>query len=144
MWIISVLARPGTPIKQAVAAGEDRDQELFEHRVLADDHLGHLGLQLGERVLQALDGRDVVFILQGPLSGWCRSHALLSYLDLDAQRPDALDVARIAPRGSSLNVTSEIVVGNTNRSISAPSVRRRTITGIVTRVAVFRNRPHLG
>ena len=60
VWIISVLARPGHADQQAVAAGEDRDQQLLEHRVLADDHLAHLGLQAGERVLEALHGGQVV------------------------------------------------------------------------------------
>ena len=100
-----------------MAAGEDRDQQLLEDRVLADDDLGHLGLELGERVLQALDGGEVVFVLQGCRAG-CESLTHVPpiwSLELNAQMP--LDVARIAPRGSSLNVTSEIVVGNTNRWI---------------------------
>ena len=75
MWIISVLARPGHPDQEAVAPGEDRDQELLEHRVLAHDDLGHLGLQLRERILQALDGRDVVFSAR-LRSGWV-AHACL-------------------------------------------------------------------
>ena len=58
--ISSVLARPGTPIEQAVAAGEDGDQQLLDHRVLADDHLAHLGLQEAERLLEALHGGQVV------------------------------------------------------------------------------------
>ena len=38
----SVLAVPGMPGDQAVAAHEQGDQHLFEHLVLADDHLAHL------------------------------------------------------------------------------------------------------
>ena len=40
--IISVLARPGHADQQAVAAGEERDQQLLEDLLLADDHLAHL------------------------------------------------------------------------------------------------------
>ena len=37
----SVLARPGTPCKQQVAAGEQRDQEPLDDHVLADHHGPH-------------------------------------------------------------------------------------------------------
>ena len=39
------LGQPGHADQQAVAAGEDRDQQLLEDGVLADDHLGHLRLE---------------------------------------------------------------------------------------------------
>ena len=54
------LGQAGHADQQAVAAGEDRDQQLLEHRVLADDHLAHLGLEPGERVLETLHGGQVV------------------------------------------------------------------------------------
>ena len=36
---MSVLARPGTPIEQGVAAAEDRHEQLLDHLLLADDDL---------------------------------------------------------------------------------------------------------
>ena len=36
---VSVLASPGTPIDQAVAAGEQADQHLLDHLLLTDDDL---------------------------------------------------------------------------------------------------------
>ena len=35
--IVSVLARPGTPFEEHVAAGQQADEDPLEHRVLADD-----------------------------------------------------------------------------------------------------------
>ena len=40
----SVLARPGRAGDQAMAAGEQRDQDLLDDLLLADDDLGQLGL----------------------------------------------------------------------------------------------------
>ncbi len=40
--IISVLASPGTPSSRQWLAAEERDQQLFDHLVLADDHLREL------------------------------------------------------------------------------------------------------
>jgi hypothetical protein len=36
--IVRVLARPGTPSRSRVAAGQQADEDPLEHRVLADDH----------------------------------------------------------------------------------------------------------
>ena len=38
----SVFASPGTPVMQAVAAGEERDQHLLDDVVLSDDDLAEL------------------------------------------------------------------------------------------------------
>src|SRR5262249_40103633 len=119
------------PDQQAVAPGKYRDQQLFEDRMLTDDDLGHLALQLRERVLQAFDSRDVVLLLQGFWRAGI-AHARFSYLDLEPNAHMPEEVARSAPRGSSLNVISEIAVGKTSRSISAPSLGRRTKSGMVT------------
>ena len=73
------LGQSGHADQEAVAAGEDRDQQLFEHPVLADDDLGHLALQLGERILQAFDGHDVVFFLQGCPPDLARSRLILLF-----------------------------------------------------------------
>ena len=48
--------------QQAVAAGEDGDEQLLEDRVLADDDLAHLVLELVEGVLEPLDGGEVVVL----------------------------------------------------------------------------------
>ena len=42
MLTSSVLASPGTPTSSDVAAGEERDQQLLDHLVLADDDLADL------------------------------------------------------------------------------------------------------
>ena len=63
---VRVLARPGTPFEQDVAAREQRHQQALEHRVLAD----HDALELVHRLLEAQAGvglgRDLVAVhLQG-------------------------------------------------------------------------------
>ena len=56
----SVLARPGHAGDQAVAAGEERDQDLIDHRVLPDDDLADLGEDALAAARDALgDRRDV-------------------------------------------------------------------------------------
>ena len=54
------MARPGTPIEQRVAAGEDGDEDLVDHLLLADDPLGHLAPKPRDGVDQALELLDVV------------------------------------------------------------------------------------
>jgi hypothetical protein len=44
----SVLPRPGTPSSRQWPAGEQADQQLFDHRVLADDRLGDRAAQRGQ------------------------------------------------------------------------------------------------
>ena len=46
--------------QQAVAAGEDGDEQLLEDALLADDDLAQLGLEPGEAVVEPLDGGEVV------------------------------------------------------------------------------------
>ena len=58
-----------------MASGEDRDQQFFEHVLLADDHLAHLGLEPGESILEPLD-RGQILVLQG-LAGNLFGHARL-------------------------------------------------------------------
>ena len=70
------LGQAGHADQQAVAPGEDRDQQFLEDRVLAHDDLGHLGLEPGECILQALDGGEVVFTLKG-FNRVCVAHACL-------------------------------------------------------------------
>ena len=41
----SVFARPGHAAQQAVTAGEERDQNLANDALLADDRLGELGFE---------------------------------------------------------------------------------------------------
>ncbi len=57
---IRVLASPGTPIEQGVAAGEDGGQDPVDDVFLAHDALGHLALEPGDRADQALELLDVV------------------------------------------------------------------------------------
>ena len=50
---VSVLARPGHALEQHVAAGQERDEQALEHRLLADDHaldLEQRGLERGVRL----------------------------------------------------------------------------------------------
>ena len=56
-------------------------KQLLEDGVLADDDLGHLGLELGERVLETLDGREVGVILQRLRLDLCVAHALASRVE---------------------------------------------------------------
>ena len=57
---MSVLASPGTPIEQGVAAGQDRGQDPVDHVLLAHDALGHLALEPGDGADQPLQLLDVV------------------------------------------------------------------------------------
>ena len=66
--------------QQTMSAGEDGDQELFQDRVLTHDHLGHLGLKFGERILQTLDGGEIIFALKG-FDRVCVAHACLPVAD---------------------------------------------------------------
>ena len=77
------LGQAGHADQQAVPAGEDRDQQLLEDRVLADDDLGHLALELGERVLEPLDGGEVV-VLERLAGAFRRSRADLPWSDSHA------------------------------------------------------------
>ena len=53
---IRVLASPGTPIEQAVAAGEQADQQLLDDLLLADDDLVDLAAeQLAGRCTRCTD-----------------------------------------------------------------------------------------
>ena len=52
---ISVLASPGTPIKQRVPAGEQADRQPLDHVVLADDHPAQLLAQPGIGIPQMID-----------------------------------------------------------------------------------------
>ena len=54
--IISVLARPGHAFQQAMAAAEERDQQLFDDVVLADDDLRKLIEDLLAGLAQLTDG----------------------------------------------------------------------------------------
>ena len=54
------LGQAGDADEEAVAAGEDGDQELLDDLSLADDDLAHLGLEALEGVAEAFDGGDVV------------------------------------------------------------------------------------
>ena len=56
----SVLARPGTPSKQGVAAGEDGDQDLFDDVALADDHFRQFLADTVVGLFAAFDGSQVV------------------------------------------------------------------------------------
>ena len=60
---ISVLARPGHADQQAVAAGEDRGQELLDHLVLADDDLAQFGDHDVARVTELVEK------LRDPIAG---------------------------------------------------------------------------
>jgi len=53
------LGQPGHADEQAVAAGQDREQELLQHIPLADDHLGRLGEQFTAGRGQPFDGGEV-------------------------------------------------------------------------------------
>ena len=53
--ISSVLARPGHAAQQAVAAGEERDQDLVDDALLADDDLGELALEPAGQLRHALE-----------------------------------------------------------------------------------------
>ena len=43
VFTVSVLARPGHALEQAVAAGQQADQHALDHVALADDDLADLG-----------------------------------------------------------------------------------------------------
>ena len=54
------LGQAGHADQEAVAAGEDRDQELVDDLVLADDHLRHLVLERAEGLDEALRAGQIV------------------------------------------------------------------------------------
>ena len=51
------LGQPRHAFQQAVPAAEERDQQLFDHLVLADDHLRQLLLDLPASLLQTMKSR---------------------------------------------------------------------------------------
>ena len=51
----SVFARPGHAAQQAVAAGEERDQDLADDALLPDDGLGELALEPAGHLGDALE-----------------------------------------------------------------------------------------
>ncbi len=53
------LGQAGHADEQAVAAGEDGDQQLFEHALLADDDLVHLAGDAAIAVVEPFDGGQV-------------------------------------------------------------------------------------
>ena len=78
--ISSVLARPGTPSKQRVPAGEHRDQHLLDHVVLADDDFRQLVAQAVIGLLAPLHRGDIVGV------------GLVGHVDLQYS-PDIVDEA---------------------------------------------------
>ena len=63
------MASPGTPIKQHMAAGEEPDEQLLDHVVLADDDLADLGPEPLIFVRQGGDRLAVVRLGMGGISG---------------------------------------------------------------------------
>jgi hypothetical protein len=61
-WMSSVLASPGTPDDEAVAADEQREQHLADDVVLADDELAQLRDNLLASPLHPVGKRYVVLI----------------------------------------------------------------------------------
>jgi hypothetical protein len=72
------LGEPGNSDQKAVPAREDRDQEFLEDRVLPDDHLAHLSLELGEGVFQPLDRAEVVSLQGGLFTAGDLAHVSVS------------------------------------------------------------------
>ena len=64
--IRSGLAQPGHALEEHVAAGEQADQDLVHHVVVADDHLLHLGAKRPERLDKGL---DALLLSSGRLRG---------------------------------------------------------------------------
>ena len=64
VWTISVLASPGTPISSAVATGQQRGENPFDHFVLAHDPAGDLGPEGANRLGEAGELLDIV-------GDWC-------------------------------------------------------------------------
>jgi hypothetical protein len=58
----SVLARPGTPTKQAVAPGQERDQELVDNFLLANDTALELAEQQLPRRRSVVDSLEIVIL----------------------------------------------------------------------------------
>ncbi len=71
----SVLARPGTPDEEAVAAGEEGDQEVLDHLALPDDALLDLLDDGGPRPGERLHGAEIGTGLDasGGTRSWGRS-----------------------------------------------------------------------
>jgi hypothetical protein len=78
------LADPGHPQEQDVPAAEQADEQVVDHRLLADDHLGHLLADAEPRVAEPGDDRGVVVgeVFGGGRVGgsrvWHRSRAFRS------------------------------------------------------------------
>ena len=73
----SVLARPGTPTMQAVAAREEREQHELDDVFLTDDELVQLGDDLVVSALQPVGERDVVRRLERRCGGECRGQEMI-------------------------------------------------------------------
>jgi len=66
------LGKTGHAFEDAVAPAEERDEQLLDDLVLADDHLGHLVLDLVEGVAQLADRVEIVLaevFIHGVLGG---------------------------------------------------------------------------
>ncbi len=63
------LGQAGHADQQAVAAGEDGDQQFLEHPLLADDGLAHLLADAAIAVVEALDGGQVALDARPGLAG---------------------------------------------------------------------------
>ena len=100
------LGQPGHADEQAVAAREQRREQLIDHRLLADDALLHLGLDLDARARDLLDGAQV---------GWGLGyHGLI--LTLLMRRTHLGDVASTvwqAPASASARASPERAIGLT-------------------------------
>ncbi len=56
------LRQPGRAGDQAMAAGEQADQELMRRLLLADDDLGELALDPAAALVDLLDGQSLIFV----------------------------------------------------------------------------------
>ncbi len=76
------LGQSGHADQEAVAAGEDGDEQLLEHLFLADDDLGHLRAKAIVGVAEFLDRLDIVLLETGlGLLGALVAHAGLAFGD---------------------------------------------------------------
>ena len=89
----SVFARPGHAAQQAMAAGEERDQDLADHALLADDDLGELALEPADDLRHALE-RDRRLLAPGEVKTALGHDRLRVYYDATALTAAHLSRAR--------------------------------------------------
>ncbi len=104
------LGQPGHANQQAMSTGKDGDQQLLEDRVLSNNNLGHLPLELVEGILEPLDGGQVI-VTGTSLDRVCVAHACLPVCNFMDTSVRTLENSRNLPLCSSWVVARSLRAG---------------------------------